>query len=727
MSKPNQKNNYSGIGLTSLYLVLAFVSAFELFLVQPLIAKYILPWFGGTASVWTACLLFFQAALFVGYLYAFMISKVRIKLQITVHTLLIAVSLAAIGLQFYFWHIPLLPPHTLLSEDIAGSPTVAVLLLLTISVGLPYIMLASTSPMVQAWFYGAKDDQKKPIFFFYAVSNAGSLLSLLLYPFLLEPLLTLSRQAELWSLGYVIFAIACTASAIFAAKGSSKADAEESPRSHAPTAAISPYAAIQWLALSAVATILLIAFTNQICANVAPVPLLWLLPLAIYLISFILCFSSHATHIPTIAAVLMLPLTALILFITKHELQLGIIPQLAAYFITLFCGCMMTLGLLHKLRPATSKITFYYLMIALGGAIGGILVGIAAPIVFNDYLELRAILMVTTIICVWILRDKKWMSSWQVPLYISALTIIGLLTHTPQRAKQTVVDKSRGFYGALKVMREDQPHDVHVYSLMHGKICHGIQFDSGPLSRRPTAYFGPQSGIGIAFANHPKRKANADSTTGETDRQPMRVAVLGMGIGTVAAYAEKGDDFRFYELSPDVIRIATNTAWFTYLANCRGKAEIIPGDARISLEKELKENGPANYDIINMDAFNGDAIPVHLLTVEAFATYLKDLNPKDGVLAIQITNMYLDLVPVLAGIAEYYNLYGYVIEGKGDLHVTSDTRWVLLSRDKEYKIKVPAGAKVSRLDTNGKTILWTDDFSNILSVMKLKLFAKGRR
>ena len=707
---------------TALYLTLAFLSAFELFLIQPMLAKYILPWFGGAASVWTACLLFFQAALFIGYLYAWLISFASVRIQVFTHIALVALSACAIAAQYIFWHTPLLPPHSITTGTLGNHPTLAVLVILSVSAALPYTMLASTSPLVQSWFYGKPDDSKKPIYFFYAVSNAGSLLALLLYPILVEPLLSLHSQAILWSAGYIAFALTCSASAIHAARSSNNntQTAETTHDKSSETTATSPAMPLIWLALSASATLLLISFTNQICADVAPVPLLWILPLAIYLLAFILSFSSHAEKIPAIAAIATLPAVAAIIFITKHSLQIGIIPQLAVYFTTLFITCMLSLGLLHKLRPPPKQLTFFYLMIALGGALGGIFVGIIAPVIFNDYWEMRIALMISCAIALLILQNARWASSWRIPLYITTFVLVALLSRMPQSKKLVTVEKSRGFYGTLKVLKESQPHGINVYSLMHGKICHGLQFDSGRFSRIPSAYFGPQSGIGVAFASHPKRTPEANTN------QTMRVGILGMGIGTVAAYGQPGDNFRFYELSPDVVRMATDTRHFRYLHNCPAKVDIILGDARLSLERELRENGPLKFDILNMDAFNGDAIPVHLLTLEAFKTYLAHLNPDHGILAIQITNMYLDLIPVVAGIAEHYHLRGYIVRGHGDMRLTSDCLWILLSPTPDFTINNTSGADISPLDTTANTILWTDDFSNIISIMKRKLFVKER-
>ena len=712
-------NSTKSTAVTTVYLLLAFLSAFELFLVQPLIAKHILPWFGGAASVWTACLLFFQALLFFGYLYAYLISQTRIMTQVVCHITLIVLSLASLGWQHAIWGTPVTPPRAWAMALLEHDPTLAVVIILAMSVGLPYLLLSSTSPLVQSWFYGKDSSQKKPLYFFYAISNVGSLFALLVYPLLLEPLSGIRQQASMWGLGYVAFAIVCTACSLHALKMRSAIATRTEAKF--PISRVWRKGLV-WLGLSACATLMLISMTNQICANVAPVPLLWLLPLSLYLIAFIICFSSHAANIPVIAATIMLPVTGVLLYVMQHELKLGMIPQLATYLICLFCSCMLCLGMLHKQRPSPDLLTFFYLMIALGGAIGGLFVGIAAPILFSDYWELRIGLMFSCVLATTFLFDRAWMHSWRVPMLVATAAILFALSKMPEDGPTlTTVARSRSFYGALKVVEEEQARGVHVYSLMHGKICHGLQFDRGPFANIPNAYFGPRSGIGIAFANHPKRQS------AETGVSPnMHVGVLGLGIGTVAAYGRDGDRFRFYELSPDVVDIATNTAHFRYLSACPADVELVIGDARLSMEQELEENGSHNFDILNMDAFNGDAIPVHLLTVEAFATYLAHLNPENGVLAIQNTNMYLDLVPVLAGIAKHYGLHGYVVEGTGDMRIMADCLWVLLSRDTAYAVSAPEGAIIRPLGAEDKDILWTDDFSNVITLMKTALLVKGK-
>lgn len=526
-----KKKNTQNFAVTSIYLLLAFLSAFELFMIQPLMAKQILPWFGGAAAVWTACLLFFQVMLFIGYFYAYLISFTKLKIQVITHISLICSSLGLLAWQLIKWGTPITPPRDQAIGVFPDMPTLAVVTLLAVAVGLPYIMLSSTSPLIQSWFYGKDDDRKKPLYFFYAVSNVGSLLALLFYPLILEPLMGVKHQASAWSFGYIAFAAVCTACAIHVLRTQKSPDTKAPQRASASNPSLPPSLSepsvvksptttgLSWLGLSAVATLMLIAVTNEICANVAPVPLLWLLPLSLYLLAFIICFSSHTTRIPTIAALIMLPATALTLFMMKHSLQLGIVLQLAAFLTALFCACMLCLGLLHKLRPHAEHLTFFYLMIALGGAIGGIFTGVIAPIIFNDYRELRIGLMITCALAAWLLYSKSWMSAWKIPLIVAALAILATLSHMPEKKNLTTIEKSRSFYGVLKVVEEKQPKGVNVYSLMHGKICHGLQFDSGPFSRLPNAYFGPNSGIGVAFASHPKRTMNDERGTMNRDKQ----------------------------------------------------------------------------------------------------------------------------------------------------------------------------------------------------------------
>jgi hypothetical protein len=711
--------------ITAIYLLLAFLSAFELFLIQPLMAKHILPWFGGAASVWTACLLFFQSLLFIGYLYAYFVSLLKLRSQIVIHVALLCLSFGMLVWQQIAWGNPALMPGDLaLGGMLERGPLLAVVTLLALAVGLPYITLASTSPLVQTWFYG-EHRNRKPLYFFYAVSNIGSLLALLAYPFVLEPLLRLRHQALAWGAGYAAFTLVCIICSLHALKTSEGVNhtlAENTRNKRQRTSMPPARLGLLWLGLSACASLMLIAMTNQICANVAPVPLLWLLPLSLYLVAFIVCFSSRAASVPTVAALVMLPATALVLFVMKHALALGILPQLATYLAALFCSCMLCLGILHRERPSPEHLTFFYLMVALGGALGGILVGVVAPLIFVDYWELRIGLLLSCATATWVLLSKPWISAWRIPLLVASLVVMASLARMSHNPNAETVAKSRNFYGGLKVLLEQQTHGTRVYSMMHGRICHGLQFDRGQNSRQPSTYFGADSGIGIAMKHHPKR---VGSETGSPS--PLHVGVLGLGIGTIAAYGEAGDRFRFYEINPDVVTMATNTAFFRYLSSCPATVDIVMGDARLSLEEELRERGSQGFDILTLDVFNGDAIPAHLLTVEAFSTYLAHLNPETGVLALHVTNMYLDLVPIVARIANHYGLHGCIVKGVGDLRLTSDSLWVLLAHDQAFMPSALARSSASPLDTaNTDTPLWTDDFSDVLSIMKKTLFVKAK-
>ena len=721
MSTANHRSKRR-VAVTAVYLLLAFLSAFELFLIQPLIAKRILPWFGGVASVWTACMLFFQSLLFIGYCYAYIISLLRTRTQIVAHVLFLGLSLALLLWQCLTWGTPIIPPQewALMITD-SCPPTAAVIALLGISVGLPYLLLSSTSPLLQAWFYG-RENTKSPLFFFYAVSNAGSLIALVCYPVLFEPLLRLPNQALLWAIGYVGFAIVCALCSIHAMRTVGKAALVVKGRdtSLKQQIAQAPWRdGLVWLGLSAVASLMLVAMTNQICANVAPIPLLWILPLALYLIAFIVCFSSHGKGTATLAAILMLPATALVLFIMQHALQLGILPQLAVYCLALTCACFLCLGMLHSRRPPPLHLTFFYVMLALGGALGGLFVGVIAPLIFSDYWELRIGLGLACSIATWLLLEKPWILAWRVPLIVATLAVMVGLTRMPSIPSTQIVARARSFFGALKVLEQQIDEHTSTFSLMHGRICHGLQFNGGPLHRQPSMYFGKNSGICVAVNTHPKRTSPYAHPGG------LRVGILGLGIGTIAAYGEEGDSFRFYEINHDVVKLATNRDHFRYLTSCPSHVEIIMGDARLSLEQELLDGGSHDFDILVLDVFNGDAIPVHLLTAEAFDTYLSHLDKESGILALHLTNMYMDLVPVASSIARHYGLSGRIISTPGDLRLTSDSLWVLLTRNKtglpseqEDDLSFPFPEHMSHR-------VWTDDFSDVLSVIEGNLFTKG--
>jgi SAM-dependent methyltransferase len=693
-----------------LYALTTLVSAFLLFQVEPVIAKIILPWFGGSAAVWTVCLLFFQLVLLLGYLYAHAVVRyLKPRAQMLLHYGLLLVSLLA---------LPIYPRDSLKPSGTA-DPTLGILVLLTLTIGLPYFLLSTTGPLLQAWyarrFHGAMPYR------LYALSNAGSMFALLSYPVLFEPNFTTHHQASLWSLGFVSFIVFCGVTAFLSHRAPEiklPAEAEESEK---PTTRLY----MLWMALPAMASVLLLAITNHLSANVAAIPFLWVLPLSLYLLSFILCFEGSgwyrrnpylqlfAVAVGSMAYALTNTLDR---SVPVHLLFFGAVTfravwlMIALYGLGLFTCCMVCHGELARLKPHPRYLTHFYLMMSVGGAIGGIVVGLLAPRVFRNFYELPLGLVVCAALIVVVLKqdpELTWFRSWFQPAPIVAtLLTVALAVYTGIQMR----DFSKGarvlvrnFYGALKVEDSGPATDLDaVRSLTHGTINHGNQFLNPARRRWPTTYYGPNTGVGLAIRN--KNKSHA-----------VRIGVIGLGTGTVAAYGRLGDYVRYYEINPLVLRLATTE--FTYLNDCPCQHDVAMGDARLSLERELAQGNPQNLDVLAVDAFSSDSIPVHLLTRQAMELYFRHLKP-DGILAVHISNRYLDLQPVVAGETEATGHVARLVdtEDDDDTGVFGAT-WILVTAplpgfDPEI---VTQSAEMS---SRRKVRLWTDDYSNLFQILK---------
>ncbi len=670
--------------LPALYTLTVFLSAFLLFSLEPLIAKQILPWFGGSAAVWSTCLVFFQVVLLAGYYYASLLVQIESRrMQATLHLLVLVLSLA------------LLPIGPGLHWRTAGmnDPTLLLLRMLGASIALPFLALSATSPLLQHWLGAA--GHKTPYWLF-AVSNFASLTALISYPLLVEPRLDMSSQRTVWSILYVAFAIACTGAAILGTIAvRTQSDSRETV---AGRNEFSVGRKFLCLISSAVGSMLLLALTNHLTENVAPVPLLWVLPLAVYLLTLVLAFSSVGFY----RRMLWLRFLAVGLGILGYEIydinaieaiQVSVPVGLAGLFVC----CLFCHGELSKLRPEPRHLTGYYLLIAAGGATGAIFVGLISPAVFAGIYELPVSLIATAtlaVIVIWPLGDWPLRVLW---CGIVVATIALLYVNVQSYAKNTL-SLRRSFYGSLRVVQSPLAGERQTRTLFHGTTEHGAQFLLPPMRFRPTTYYGPDSGIGIVLR--------------ECFASPMRVAVVGLGVGTIAAYGRDGDNFRFYEINPQVEDMATSL--FFYLRESHAETTIVTGDARLSLEAE---RGPP-FDVIALDAFSGDAIPVHLITQEALSIYLKQLKP-DGVLAFHVSNNYLDLgsvVEQLATTAGYAALLAHNHEDDENLLLPAD--WVIVTRNQSVlnnpSLKAHAMAIASRTGLRP----WTDDYNNLLQIIR---------
>ena len=664
-----------------------FASAFLLFLLQPIIAKQILPWFGGSAAVWTTCLVFFQSALLLGYAYAdAVVRKLVPRAQVRLHAVLLVASLIA---------LPITPGEAWKPLG-TENPVWRILGLLAATIGLPYFVLSTTSPLLQAWF--ARSYPGPSPYRLFALSNLASMLALLGYPFLLEPFVPTRLQAYGWSIGYALFVgLACaTAFASLRAPATAAAPAPiDGPDVEAPPP-ISRQ--ILWCVLAATASLLLLATTNHITQNIAAVPLLWIVPLAIYLLTFIVAFGRGGLYVRDVfLGMAAAALAAMAWTLGDSKLTHDLALQLGVFNVGLALTCMFCHGELARLRPAPRYLTRFYLMVAAGGAGGAALVAIVAPLVLPAHFELEGGLVLCALLFLWQVRRDHWIYRIFGVAAI-AVTLLGGFWSVREFYDSTTLT-ARNFYGVLRV-QEFSPDEVNRHlTLMHGTIMHGRQYLERDFRRQPSTYYTRDSGIGRVIESlHP-------SLT------PLKVGIIGLGAGTIAAYGAPGDVYRFYDINPAVVNIARNV--FTYLKDSDAKIEIALGDARLSLEREP----PQNFDVLAIDAFSSDAIPVHLITSEALSVYEHHMKPT-GIIAFHVTNRYLDLAPIVEALATAHGLAAVEIHDSGLGALANSSDWVLVARDPAV-LKKPLIAEAAKPITPHRDWrLWTDDFNNLFQVLR---------
>jgi SAM-dependent methyltransferase len=679
----------------AIYALTVIVGACLLFLVQPLIAKLILPWFGGASAVWSAALLFFQACLFGGYAYAHGIARASPRTQAIVHT---ALSLASCAL------LPILPGDELKPTG-AGNPAAQILYLLAVTVGLPSFVLSSTSPLLQVWFMRRTGNQ--PPYWLYALSNAGSLVALLGFPLLLEPAFDSRTLALLWSGVFVAFAVLSIAAAWMSLRARESSSEQATP-AHLAQRPPDMAQMTLWLSFSACGSALLVAVTAHLSVNVAPIPLLWVVPLALYLLTFILNFGSvrvynRATFFPLLAAAL----GCMTYLYMRVDMNPHIRYAIPFYLVSLFVICMACHGELIQRRPAPAYLTRFYLLIALGGVLGGAFTAVLAPVLFDSYWELPIVLIVVAVLAVlvqWRRRGNAlriWLVRAVMVAGVIAMTSFLFLTEVSFRDGYLLVE--RNFYGVLRVRDYDVGQELARRTLFHGTISHGYQFRSEAYRDVGGSYYSTNSGVVRAIL-----ALHADG--------PIKMGVIGLGAGVLASYAREADALTMYELNPAVVRIANEYFDFLERARDRGaQVEVIQGDARLSLERQP----PQQFDLIAVDAFSSDAIPMHLLTREAMEQYARHLKP-DGVLALHISNRYVDLEPVCARAAEHLDRVAIVVEQASDL-MMHETTWVLITSNAELLGREPFEGAVLRAATADPQFrMWTDQYSNLISLLRLR-------
>ncbi len=678
------------------------LSAFLLFLVQPIIAKQILPWFGGTSAVWTTCLVFFQVVLLAGYTYSHLITRyLAPKQQARLHITLLVVSLL---------FLPIVPSDAL--KPAAGvDAALRILLLLVATIGLPYFLLSSTGPLLQKWV--APRFPEKSVYRLFALSNFGSLIGLLAFPFAIEPFSTSRAQSIAWSVAYALFALACAVSAWKASQSAAQsgvAAARSVAEAEGPAPRLADYAL--WLAFAALGSVLLLATTSHITQNIASVPFLWVLPLSLYLLTFVVAFEGRGGRgwyqrswfvFPTL-----LLLVAMAAGLSANRGVLDVSLAVPLYTVGMAMAAFFCNGELALSKPVPRYLTQFYLTISLGGALGGLLVGLVAPRVFPTYFELPLALVLLASLAVFVSLKTRWLIG---PAVVATLATAWFGSEYIGFLRDDVVYMHRNFYGTLRV-REQGEGDQQVRRLLHGVILHGEQQTINPKRLEPGTYYARSSGVGRAIE-------------AKQENGPVRLGFVGLGVGTLSAYGRADDVVRFYELDPDVLALAKNQ--FSYLNSSPATIDYAIGDARLSIERELAAGGPQRYDVLAIDAFSSDSIPVHLITYEAVELYFRHLKP-NGILAVHISNRFLDLKPVLANIARAAGLtVRLVTDSPPDDSSASVTDWVLIARSPQAFEDKRLAEVVEPIEPNPHFSLWTDQFNNLIDVLKSNPINELRR
>ena len=676
----------------SLFVFTVFLGSFLSFSLQPMVGKILLPYFGGTNTVWSTTLFFFINALLIGYIYTFFLSKQKIAKQKKGHRIAIFLSLFFFTLTF-FTNKQIFPQDLEKVTELTSIPSLQIILLLSSNLLFPYFLLSTTSTLLQSWYTKIKNN-KSP-YHLYSISNAGSLIGLASYPFLIEPNLTLASQQKLWGSLFILYTLLYFQSSRF----------KSSKITKTTTSPLNRTAFFSWVFLSAFSNFVLISTTSTITQSVTPSPFFWVIPLALFLISFILGFSSkfyqRQYHAGLLAFSVFIVLSSLNNFF-DFKLYWATTAFIIFYQFIVSLVCHSEL---FRIKPKDEHITSFYLAIAIGGSVGATLGAIIAPNFFKDTWELPLSLGLSSLLyfVIFFVSSK---SIQQKAMHFIASTFLLFLTiqyfsnphQTLTGNHSKIVYSARNFYGAIKITKDNAPSAIHPYNktLFNGVINHGYQTFNSADTHVATIYYAPQTGIGRyiqdeLFATNPKSQ---------------RIGVIGLGVGALAGYCQKGSYFRFYEINPLVIQISQEQ--FTFLKNCQnqgGSVDIIAGDARVSLQKELAEQKKQQFDLLVVDAFTDDAIPTHLLTIEAIDLFFEHLK-EGGVLAYHISNRHLKLEDVLFAASAKQNHFNKYIN-------TNDSAWFFISKSSknnfEFHRSTPSQSKLTP---------WTDDYSNILTIIR---------
>jgi SAM-dependent methyltransferase len=668
-----------------LWLGSVFSSSFLLFLAQPLLAKWLLPRFGGSPSTWTACMLFFQLMLLAGYAYAHGLARLRAaRLQFVVHALFALIALGwALGSR-------VLPELT----DSGLDPSLRIPALLLWQAGPPFLLISSTAPLLQRWaaLLGAAEPHR-----LYAISNAGSLLALIAYPCCIEAALPVDQSYALWCFGLAAFALAVIACALVGYFRAPSALQPMAATRHTPLSD-----GLYWAFCACVPSVFLLAVTNHISVDIAVTPALWLLPLGIYLLSFIAAFGGMAEAARGLLLLLFVLVSLGLAWNAFAEGSATLASQLGFSLAGLGLGSLLCHAALVRARPAPERLTAFYLWIAAGGALGGAFVSLFAARVFDDYYELELATLFTYSV-LWLdsrreARDAPGTAARRRLLWLGFAMCLPLLstalimrTRVEGRTGR-VLERRRSFLGALRVSEFGFGR-----ILTHGRIRHGMQLSDSALHDLPTMYFGQGTALARVLEQHAHGRARS-------------IGVVGLGVGTIAAYGGEHDRLRFYELDPNVLDIAQH--WFSFLKDSRAQSEFALGDGRLLLQHEPSHH----FDILVLDAFASDAVPVHLLTREAFAIYLRQLAP-DGVLLANVSNRHLAVDRVVRASARASGLACQVVETQADAkRFVSKVRWAIMARDTQQLSKLLDGLPLAA--PSGSDVAWTDARASLWSILR---------
>jgi hypothetical protein len=721
------------------FIATAFVSACLVFSVQPLLGRLALPRLGGGPAVWTTCMLFFQVALLAGYGLAWGLARLGFGLQSALYA-------AALGVGALALPVGLGPGYGLGALD-TTSPIPWLLVALASGAGGPLLVLTATTPLLQSWLAASSHPRSRDPYFLFAASNAGSLLALLLYPTLAEPALGLEAQSLLWSFAYGVLALLALCCADAARGGSAAAPHSTEPERPHPDATT-----WRWLLLALAPASLLVGVTHHITTDLAPAPLLWVVPLAVYLASFIAAFSPWGRVIARRAQTALPPFAALAIVLVLLGSPGWIGLQLAVHLGVLALAGTACHGRLAELRPPASRLTSFYLWLALGGALGGAFNALAGPVLFDWNAEYPLALAlawalqphrggrasraretarrVWTAHALWSLAPlflflagplvahglgrPEWSPALSLTLggagclglgarpargALALLLLVGIV-HLDVHTDPALLHIERGFHGVHRVVRADDGSGWH--TLWNGTTRHGVQHHGSGFSTEPTAYYARGGPAGDLMAS-----------LGEA---PRRLGLVGLGAGTLAAYGRPNWYFTWFEVDPAVVRIASDPELFTFLSDSPAQIEIVVGDARVSLEKR-----PDRFDLMLVDAFSSDAVPVHLLTTESVALYLSRLRP-GGLLGMHVTNRHLDLVPVVGAIAESLGVPALVrrdtsLDSRERVLRKDASTWVALAASYTDLAALRATPEWEPLRPSGLRA-WTDDRADLFAALR---------